>query len=173
MKFVAVLLVGIVCITCAFAQDPPKPAPEVQKIGYFVGNWSTEGDMKAGPMGPGGKVTIQEDGKWMDGNFFVFFHSSFKSTMGDGTGIAVMGYDTQENVYTYDEYNSVGEANHFKGTVEGDTWTWTSEIKMGPQTVKGKFTQKTISPTSYSFKFEMSMDGTTWNLIMDGKTTKK
>jgi hypothetical protein len=24
--------------------------------------------------------------------------------MGDGTGIAVMGYDTQENVYTYDEY---------------------------------------------------------------------
>jgi hypothetical protein len=173
MKFVAVLLVGIVCITCAFAQGPPKPAPEVQKIGYFVGNWSTEGDMKAGPMGPGGKVTIQEDGKWMDGNFFVLFHSSFKSTMGDGTGIAVMGYDTQENVYTYDEYNSVGEANHFKGTVEGDTWTWISEIKMGPQTVKGKFTQKILSPTSYSFKFEMSMDGTTWNLIMDGKTAKK
>ena len=46
-------------------------------------------------------------------------------------------------------------------------------MKMGPQTVKGKFTQKILSPTSYSFKFEMSMDGTTWNLIMDGKATKK
>jgi len=129
--------------------------------------------MKATQMGPGGKVTIQEDGKWMDGNFFVVFHSSFKSAMGDGTGIAIMGYDTQENVYTYDEYNSVGEANHFKGTVEGDTWTWTSEIKMGPQIVKGRFAQKIVSPTSYTFKFEMSMDGTTWNLVMDGKTTKK
>jgi len=173
MKFLAVLLVGIVCLTGASAQAPPKPAPEVQKIGYFVGNWTSEGDMKATQMGPGGKVSIQEEGKWMDGNFFVVFHSSFKSAMGDGTGIAIMGYDPQENAYTYDEYNSMGEANHFKGTVAGDTWTWTSEIKMGPQTVKGRFTQKIVSPTSYTFKFEMSMDGTTWNLIMDGKTTKK
>jgi hypothetical protein len=173
MKFVAVLLVGIVCVSDALAQGPPKPAPEVQRIGYFIGNWTSEGDMKAGPMGPGGKVTIQEEGKWMDGNFFVVFHSSFKGTMGAGTGLAVMGYDTQENVYTYDEYNSVGEANHFKGTVDGDTWTWTSEMKAGPQTMKGRFTQKIVSPTSYTFKFEMSMDGTTWNLVMDGKATKK
>jgi hypothetical protein len=30
----------------------------------------------------------------------------------------VHGYDPQENVYTYDEFNSMGEADHFKGTVE-------------------------------------------------------
>ena len=77
-----------------------------------------------------------------------------------------------ESVYTYDEFNSMGEANHFKGTVEGETWTWISEMKMGPQTVKGRFTQKVLSPTSYSYKFELSSDGTTWNLIMDGKSTK-
>jgi Protein of unknown function (DUF1579) len=173
MKFAGVLLASVLVLGVALAQGPvPKPAPDVQKIGYFVGSWTSEGDMKAGPMSPGGKVTIQEEGKWMDGGFFVVFNSSFKGTLGNGTGIAVMGYDPQENVYTYDEFNSVGEANHFKGTLEGDTWTWISEMKMGPQTVKGRFTQKIQSPTAYAFKFEMSPDGTSWNTVMDGKCSK-
>jgi hypothetical protein len=173
MKFAGVLLASVLLLNAALAQAPvPKPAPDVQKIAYFVGNWSSEGDLKAGPMGPAGRVTIQEEGKWMEGGFFVVFHSTFKGNMGDGTGIAVMGYDTQDNVYTYDEFNSVGEANHFKGTLEGDTWTWISEMKMGPQTVKGRFTQKIQSPTAYAFKFEMSQDGTNWNTVMDGKSTK-
>lgn len=46
-------------------------------------------------------------------------------------------------------------------------------MKMGPQTMKGRFSEKILSPTSYNFKFEMSTDGTTWNTVMDGKATKK
>ena len=46
-------------------------------------------------------------------------------------------------------------------------------MKMGPQTAKGRFTEKILSPTAYNFKFEMSMDGTTWTTVMDGKVTKK
>lgn len=38
--------------------------------------------------------------------------------------------------------------------------------------MKGRFTMKVLSPTSYSFKYEMSQDGTTWNTVMDGKSTK-
>lgn len=172
MKFAGVFLTSVLLLSAALAQGPPKPAPELQKISFFVGSWTSEGDMKPGPMGAGGKVTLQEEGKWMEGGFFVVFHSTFKGTMGNGTGIAVMGYDPQDNIYTYDEFNSVGEANHFKGTVEADTWTWISEMKMGPQSVKGRFTQKILSPTSYAFKFEVSPDGTNWNTVMDGKSTK-
>jgi hypothetical protein len=29
-----------------------------------------------------------------------------------------------------------------------------------------------VSPTEYTYKFEMSPDGTNWNLVMDGKDTK-
>jgi Protein of unknown function (DUF1579) len=173
MKFAGVLFVGVLFLSAGFAQAPPKPGPELQKLNYFIGTWASEGDMKSGPMGPGGKVTIEEEGKWMDGNFFLVIHSNFKTALGSGTGIALMGYDPQESVYTYDEFNSMGEADHFKGTVEGDTWTWRNEMKMGPQTVKARFSQKVSSPSAYSFKFEMSQDGTNWNLIMDGKSSKK
>ena len=92
--------------------------------------------------------------------------------MGNGNGMAFLGYDPQDKVYTYDEYNSTGEVVHAKGAVDGDTWTWTNDMKMGPQTMKGRFTEKILSPTSYTFKFEMSTDGTKWDTVMDGKATK-
>jgi len=150
----------------------PKPGPELKKLDYFVGTWTMDGDLKPGPMGPGGKMTGTERIEWMDGGFFLTSHSDFKSAMGDGTGLAVMGYNAEDKVYTYDEYNSVGDAEHSKGTVDGDTWTWTSDGKMGAQTMKPRFTMKILSPASYSFKYEMSRDGTSWSTLMDGKSTK-
>jgi len=169
---IATLLVAVV----ASAQPPaaPKPGPELKKLDYFTGTWTSEGDAKPSPMGPGGKMTLSQDAKWMDGGFFVVMHSDYKSpAMGDGSGMAFLGYDPQDKVYTYDEFNSQGEAVHAKGTVDGDTWTWLSDMKMGPQTAKGRFTEKILSPTAYTFKFDMSADGTTWNTLMDGKATKK
>jgi hypothetical protein len=170
----AIVITTVLLIGAAFAQaGPPTPGPELKKLDYFVGSWTSEGDMKPGPMGPGGKMTASEDSKWMDGGFFVVIHSTFKSAaMGNVSAIAFMGYDTEEKKYTYDEFNSMGEAIHSKGTVDGDTWTWTNEMKMGPQTMKGRFTMKILSPTSYTYKFEMSADGTKWDLVMDGKDTK-
>jgi hypothetical protein len=172
----AIVIATLLLIATVFAQPPatPKPGPEVKKLDYYVGSWTSEGDVKPGPMGPGGKITVSEDSKWMDGGFFVVIRSTSKGgAMGDWTATAYMGYDPEEKVYTYDEFNSNGEAVHAKGTVDGDTWTWHNDMKMGGQTMKGRYTTKIGSPTSYTYKFEMSTDGTTWNTIMDGKDTKK
>jgi len=67
----------------------------------------------------------------------------------------------------------MGEATQSTGTVDGDTWTWTSEENMGGQLMKGRYSMKVLSPTEYTFKFELSKDGTTWTTAMDGKATKK
>ena len=150
----------------------PKPAPELKNLDYFVGTWTTDGDMKPGPMGPGGKMTSTGHSEWMDGGFFLVIHSDFKGSMGNGTSAAVMGYNSDEKAYTYDEYNSMGEAEHSQGRLDGDTWTWGADEKMGGQTMKGRFTMKILSPTSYSFKYELSSDGAQWTTVMDGKTTK-
>jgi Protein of unknown function (DUF1579) len=156
-----------------WAQAPaPKPGPELKKLDYFLGTWTLDGDSNPGPMGPGGKTTMIEDASWMDGRFFLVERIRFKSPMGNGTGLAVMGYNPEEKAYTYDEFDSTGEVNHSKGTSEGDTWTWSSEAKMGGQTMKMHFIMKIVSPTEYDFKFEMSQDGDHWNTLMDGKATK-
>jgi hypothetical protein len=172
---VSILLLGVLfCATTTFAQlETPKPGPEVKKLDYFTGHWTSEGDVKPGPMGPGGKFHSDDHSEWMDGRFFVVLHSkSSGGGMPDGTSTAYMGWDPNDKVYTYDEFNSMGEATHSKATVDGDTWTWLNDMKMGAMTMKGRFTMKILSPTAYSYRFEMSTDGSNWTLVMDGKETK-
>lgn len=83
-----------------------------------------------------------------------------------------MGYDAREQVYTYDGFNNSGEHEVYKGTVEGDTWTWTGNSDFGGKVFKGRFVVKVVSPTVYTFRFDYSPDGTSWTNIMEGKSTK-
>jgi hypothetical protein len=110
----------------------------------------------------------------MEGGYFAVIHAKFNGAgFPLGSSTAYMGYDAQEKVYTYDAFDSMGEATHSKGTVEGDTWTWLNDMKEGPQTMKGRYTMKILSPTAYSYKYEASSDGTKWTVLMEGKETKQ
>lgn len=165
------VLVGLAALAWA-QQEMPKPGPELKKIGYLAGNWKTEGDMKAGPMGPGGKFSGTDAWEWMEGNFFLVDHAKYTGPGIASSATAFMGYDADKKVYTYDQFDSMGETVHATGTVEGNTWTWLNEMKVGNQMMKGRYTTVILSPTSYSFKFEVSHDGATWNLVQEGKATK-
>jgi hypothetical protein len=173
MKTLGTFLVVWVLAASALAQtEMPKPGPEHKKLDMFSGSWTVDGDMKPGAMGPGGTVSETEKCEWMEGGFFLLCHADFKSAMGNGSGLSVMGYSSDDKIYTYREFNSFGEFMESKGSAEGDTWIWTGEEKMNGVVMKGRFTMKIVSPTSYTFTSEISQDGTKWTTIMDGKATK-
>jgi Protein of unknown function (DUF1579) len=160
----------------AFAQMPGPPGAEVKKLEYFVGTWSTEGTIAQGPWGMGGKFTSTRSEEWMPGNFFVQGHSDFRMPAeigGDGKEVSLMGYDTDQSVYTFDSYNSQGRHESSKGSLNGDTWTWNSSQSYGGQEVQQKMTIKMLSPASYSLRFEVSVDGKNWMTFMDAKATRK
>jgi len=166
----AVLLLAAFCAS----QEMPKPGPELKNVDYFAGSWTLDGDMKPGPMGPGGKIVETEKCEWMEGGFYLVCHVDFKSnTMGNGSGLTLMGYSPEGKAYTYREFNSWGEFTDSKGSVDGNNWVWSNEWKMGDMAMKGRFTMKVTSPTTYDFSFEASQDGTKWTMFMDGKATKK
>jgi hypothetical protein len=175
MKRIAMTLAAaLVLATAAAAQMPTsKPGPEVKKLDIFAGSWILDGTMKPSSMGPGGSMTENEKCEWMEGGFYLVCHSDYKSSMGNGVGLSVMGYSTDDKTYTYREFNSYGEFDDSKGALDGDTWTWTNDEKMGNMTMKGRFTIKMTSATSYNFTYEMSEDGTKWSNVMDGKASKK
>jgi hypothetical protein len=166
------LAVCTILAASALAQEMPKPGPELKKLDVLAGSWTLDGDIKPSPMGAGGKMTENQKCEWMDGGFFLVCHADIKSSMGDGTGISVLGYSSDDKNYTYREFNSWGEFDDSRGSLDADTWTWTSDEKMGSTPMKGRFTMKITSPTSYNFTFEMSQDGTKWTTVMDGKATK-
>lgn len=150
-----------------------KPGPELRKLDYFVGTWIMNGEMKPTAMGRGGKMTETDRNQWMEGGFFLVVHSEFKTPMGDGAGVAYMGYDPNEKVYTYDEFNSMGEAIHSRGAVHSDTWIWSGERKTDGEITRTRLIQKVMSPSSYDFRFEMSADAENLTAVMEGKAIKQ
>ncbi len=153
---------------------PPKPGPEHQRLGYFVGKWTVDGEMKPGPMGPAGKVTSNDTCEWFDGHFAVICRSEGKTPMGASKSLGILGYSAEEKVYTYygvDNTNMV-MASVPHGTVKGDTWTYTDEGMMGGQKMKSRVTLKELSPTSYTFSMEVQGADGKWMPLMESKSTK-
>jgi hypothetical protein len=166
----AVCVVSLMLATIAVAQGPqmPQPGPEQKRLQYYAGTWTSEYEMKTGPTGSGGKMVATDRTQMMPGSFFAVTHTDGKGTMGELHGLAIMGYDAESKSYTYDSYNNFGEVDHYKGTVQGDTWTWTSEAS---KPAKLRFIAKEVSPTMYTMKLEM-MTGANWVTVMEGKATK-
>jgi hypothetical protein len=152
--------------------EAPKPGPEVKKLGYFVGSWTSTGEVKQNPFMPAGKMTSTTKCEWFPGGFHVVCHESGKGPMGSMHGLGIMAYNAEDKVYTYGGADSSGMSVAAKGNVDGNNWVYTSEDKMGGKTFHGRYTMVTASPDSYTFKYEMSEDGNTWMTLMDGKTTK-
>jgi hypothetical protein len=175
IKIAALAILILTCGSVVLGQapaGPPKPGPEHQKLTYFVGKWSSEGDMKASPFGPAGKFTFMQNCEWYEGGFAIVCHSEGKMQGGTVKGLSVMSYDPGEKTYTYYETNTMGESIFSRGTVEGDTWIWNSESKMGGKPVHARFTLKQLTPDSASYKFEMSSGDEPLKVIMEGKQTR-
>jgi len=166
----ALALIG--CAALAVAQTPPappKPGPEVKKLGAFVGKWTSEGEMKPGPMGPGGKVTGTDSCEWISGGFGVMCREN-GSMPGAAKMVAMgmMGYDSESKMYTYHEVDSMGEVVTSQGKVDGDTWTWESDSKVNGQTMHTKYTMKFTSKDAHDYKFEMGPNENSMSVIMEG-----
>jgi hypothetical protein len=114
---ICVLLLGV-AIQAQAPQGPPKPGPEVQKLAYFVGNWKEEG--KSTAHGMAGPVSSTQKWEWVSGGFFIVGHSDNKSPVGDFKIMAVLGYDPETKMYTYNAFDSWGELITAKGNVSGD-----------------------------------------------------
>jgi len=149
MKSAATICSAILMLAItAFAQmEMPKPGPEHKKLDMFAGSWVIEGQTKPSSMGPGGKVTETEKCDWMEGQFFLVCHTDIKTPMGNGTGISIMGYSADAKTYTYREFNSWGEFDDSKGSLDGSTFVWTNEETMGGTPFKGRVTMTITSPT--------------------------
>src|SRR6266849_8088515 len=77
-----ILAANVGLAPAAEGTEKPKPGPEHKKLGYFVGKWTSVGDMKPSPAGPGGKFTSTDYCTWYEGGFAVVCNSTGKGPMG-------------------------------------------------------------------------------------------
>jgi hypothetical protein len=168
-----VILLAFAGTILAQEQPPiPQPGPQHERLKYFAGKWNFEFEMKESPYSPAGKLTGTDENEMMPGGFFLISHSQGKGTFGELKGLAIFGYDSDDSLYTYYSVNNWGEKELSTGTVEGDTWTWNADSKLGGKTVGTRFTIMETSQTSYTMKFEVASDEGGWQTIMEGKAVK-
>jgi hypothetical protein len=174
--FAAFIVVSAAGVQVAAAQAPqaPKPGPEHARLGYFVGKWTAEGEVKPGPMGPGGKMTSTDTCDWFEGRFSVICRSEGTTPMGPSKNLGILGYSTEEKVYTYYgvDNSNMTMASVPRGTVRGDTWTYTDEGMMGGKKFKSRVMIKELSPTAYTFRMEMQGPDGKWMPMVESKNTK-
>jgi len=174
-KLIALLVLVFFAAATICAQEAPplpKPGPEHAKLGFFVGKWTHEGELKPSPYGPSGKFTFMEDCDWLPGNFAVVCHTQGQMFGMTVTGMSILSYDLIQKDYVYFETNNIGENTFSRGTVNGDTWTWTNEAPMNGKIVHTRFTLKQLGNDSASYKFEMGAGSDPFALIMEGKETR-
>jgi hypothetical protein len=165
-----VLLLGV-SMRAQAPQGPPKPGPEVKRLAYFVGNWKEEG--KSTAHGMAGPVSSTQKWEWVSGGFFIVGHSDNKSPVGEFKIMAVLGYDPETKMYTYNAFDSWGELITAKGNVSGDTWTWITETVMQGKPMETRLTEKEVSKTQYTSEYESSTDGgNTWTSDLESTFTK-
>jgi len=58
------------------------------------------------------------------------------------------------------------------GSLEGKTWTYTSTMKMKDKTITSRWVMKEMSPTEYTFKWEMADEKGNWATLAEGKETR-
>ena len=139
-----------------------------------MGNWSIEGEMKQSEMGPGGKMTSTEKCEWFEGRFSVVCHGQGQSPWGPGKSIGIMSYSPEEKAYVYYGVDTTGMTMTTvpRGTVKGDTWTYSDESMMGGRKVKTRVTMKELSPTAYTFKMEAQGPDGTWAPVIGARARR-
>jgi Protein of unknown function (DUF1579) len=164
------ILVMGVTVTLAQNSSAPQPGPEVKELGRFSGKWTVLGDVKPGGMGAGGKSTGSESCEWASNGFALLCYETVVTPgMGEITDVGIMSYDANARNYVFFQVNNWGAIWTGRGTVNGDTWTWTSEDTIDGKTMQLRFTVKWTSQDSYEFKNEIGPNADSMAVMMDGK----
>jgi hypothetical protein len=169
---VALILASGIAVPAQQPKRVPQPSPEHNKLAVFVGIWKDEAEIKPSALGPGGKMNLMETCEWFTGGFSLVCHTDATGFRGDFKTLAVLTYDSEEKVYRFYEFNSVGWSNTAKGTVDGNTWAFNGESKIGGKLIKTRSTIKILSPDSAEMRSEVSVDGGPITLWMESKSAR-
>lgn len=146
---------------------------QIKKLAYFVGLWTLEGEMMSSELGPPGRFTGTHRNELASDGSSLISHWDERRPSGTESGTAVYSYDPVNNNYKYHGTSSEGETEDSIGTLQGDTWTWLSSLRLpSAGLARGRFVIKQILATSYDFHFEISSQNGEWTTVMKGKASK-
>jgi hypothetical protein len=158
-------------------KSPPHIHSEDQKeldeLNFFVGSWVLKAKVEQSVASEAAEFQQSQKVEWMKGEHFLISHSETKGALGETFGLAVTGFDPDQNKFVYHSFHSTGSAEHGSGSVDGKTWIWLSEPSKIDVHLERRITLVELSADQYSFLLEITPDGKSWTRVMEGKATKE
>jgi len=155
------------------ADQTPKPVPEVQKLGYYVGTWEGHGETKAGPFGEAGKLSSKMICDWFAGGFQIVGQGEETGPSGKRGFLNIKSYDEAAKAYTEYSISSFGESEYTKGgSLVGDKLTYLLDQDAGGKPARLRYTEARLSPVLMTYQAEISVDGQPWTVLAQGKIAK-
>lgn len=150
----------------------PKMAPEHELFKSMTGVWVGQETIHPNQWAPGGLVADArvENRTALGGLILVQDYSQTNGGRVLFEGHGVLRWDAQAGEYALHWFDSIGmPPEEFRGGVNGGVLTMTVRPPQGgAMRVVWDFTV----PGSYTFRMEMSADGSQWSPMMDGSYTK-
>jgi hypothetical protein len=158
------------------AQQPPKPAPELQQLKWFEGSWACEGNAPASAFGPAHKtqnalqMKLALDGHWLLG---TVDEAKTAENPQPVKGVIQLGYDGGGKRFVMNWVDNFGSfATETSPGWQGDNMVWTGDQNVLGQKMgsRDSFTKKTA--TEFTHRFELENKGK-WDLIVEETCKKK
>jgi hypothetical protein len=168
---VAVLAPGV--LLQAAPDAAMKPAAEMSNLTWFDGNWTCEGTVAPGPMGPGGKVTSAVKSHSDLGGFWQ--SGMVRSSMGAAPameGMFHMTYDAGAKHYVMLWVDNMGaNALETSSGWEGDKIVWSGNTTMAGKEMGTRDTFTKSGEGAMKHDWEGQMNGN-WS-SMGSETCKR
>ncbi len=166
-KTLSVITIGLFLAagTIVMAQEqppaggmPPKPkfGPELARLSFLAGNFTTENVAFDTPMGKGGAGKGRNMNRWdLDSLFLITNYEGTMATMGKYKGHGLFTYDWQTQNYKCWWFDNYGNHGEYTGNFIGDTLALESEM----QTPQGSMKERIMwHSEGKKVKFRMVWD---------------
>src|SRR4026209_301428 len=141
----------------AASAEQPKPGPEIQKLAYYLGTWTGEGETKGGPFGPAGKLSSTMTCDWFAGGFHLVCRGEERGPTGKRTFLNILAYDEKAKAYTEYGISSLGESEYSTGgSIVGNKRTFVKDLDSDVEGKRTKltYTEVQVSPILYTYQAE-------------------
>ena len=174
MSIPALLIPLLLCVAALGGRQSlsPQPSPEHKRLQFFVGDWKVEGDIKQSAFGPAGKMTATQHCEWFDGQFHVTCRGEGTELGVKSKDLVIFGYDAAQGVYTRYNIGSSGEGALATAKLDGKIWRWQGGEKDTTKGMQVRFPATEVSPDSYTFQVDVSIDGKPFVTVLQGKATR-
>lgn len=150
----------------------PDAGPELQRLGWLVGNWKLDGESKGSPFIPSGKVSATIDAQWFSGGSQLLCLYNIMYPNGPVEELSVYGYDPEAKAYWNYDFDSTGLNSVGKVVLKDGSWTHVWDFKVGGKPVRMRLVLSDITPNGCAWKNDYSMAGGPWTPLAEGKAIK-